>query len=191
MRDVIAGRPSVSDRAARGRTALQRLGQKFGRQHMAGRSDAGAACYGMYVPNRRDRASRALTVWDHDKLQWSNPDLIDQAADAGVGVVMLRPAMMKYAQEPVMLHEFLHVYHGKLMPNGYDNRGVIGFYAQAQSKAIYPKESYTMRNNREFFAETASIFLAGKDSVPRALHARQAEREAAGLLQVSCRRVRI
>jgi hypothetical protein len=55
--------------------------------------------------------ARALTVWDHDKLQWTNPDIIDRAADSGVGVVMLRPAIMKYAQEPVMLHEFLHVYH--------------------------------------------------------------------------------
>jgi hypothetical protein len=125
---------------------------------------AGAACYGMYVPNRRDRV-RALTVWDHDRLQWSNPDVIDRAADSGVGVVMLRPAMMKYAQEPVMLHEFLHVYHGKLMPNGYDNKGIVIYYAEAKSKSIYPKESYTLRNNREFFAVTASIFLAGKDSV--------------------------
>jgi hypothetical protein len=126
---------------------------------------AGAACYGLAVPSRHGRPSHALTTWDPAKAQWTNPDIIDLAADSGVGVVMLRPAMMQYAQDPVMLHEFLHVYHAKLMPHGYDNKGVIGFYAEAQSKAIYPKESYTLRNNREFFAVTASIFLVGKDSV--------------------------
>lgn len=125
---------------------------------------AGAACYGLMVPNRRDRGAHALTVWDTAKSQWSNPDIVDLAADSGLGVVMLRPAMMQYAKEPVMLHEFLHVYHAKLMPYGYDNKGIIGYYAEAQGKGVYPKESYVMRNNREFFAVTASIFLAGKDS---------------------------
>lgn len=58
--------------------------------------------------------------------------------------------MMTYAQDPVMLHEFLHVYHARLMPQGYDNRGIFAFYAEGKSKNFYPKEAYVLKNNREF-----------------------------------------
>lgn len=58
--------------------------------------------------------------------------------------------MMTYAQDPVMLHEFLHVYHARLMPQGYDNRGILAFYAEGKSKNFYPKEAYVLKNNREF-----------------------------------------
>jgi hypothetical protein len=124
---------------------------------------AGAACYGAVATNR-DHSVRALTTWDSDKAQWSNPDPVDLAVDSGLGVIMLRPNMMSYAKDPVMLHEFLHVYHARLMPQGYDNRGILAFYAEAKSKNLYPKEAYVLKNNREFFAVTASIFLAGKDA---------------------------
>ena len=67
---------------------------------------AGAACYGAVAPNRGPRV-RALTSWDSGKAQWSNPDPIDLAVDSGLGVIMLRPNMMTYAKDPVMLHEFL------------------------------------------------------------------------------------
>jgi hypothetical protein len=79
---------------------------------------AAAACYGLAVPERERHASRELTTWDTAKGGWSNPDIVDLAADAGRGVVMLRPAMLRYAQDPVMLHELLHAYHARLMPNG-------------------------------------------------------------------------
>jgi hypothetical protein len=125
---------------------------------------AAAACYGLSVP-ARDRHTRGLTTWDHDKAQWSNPDLVDLAVDSGRGVVMFRPELMKYAEDPVMLHEFLHVYHARLMPGGYENRGIQGFFAQAKAKGLYEKDAYLMKNHKEFFAVTASIFLAGKDAV--------------------------
>jgi hypothetical protein len=125
---------------------------------------AAAACYGSAVPDRGRRA-RGLTTWDHDKLQWSNPDIVDLATDSGLGVVMLRPAMMKYAQDPVMLHEFLHVYHARLMPNGFENKGIKDFYGQAKGKQLFEKDAYVMKNQKEFFAVTASIFLVGKDAV--------------------------
>ena len=125
---------------------------------------AAAACYGLSVPTR-DRHTRGVTTWDHDKAQWSNPDLVDLAVDSGRGVVMFRPAMMKYADDPVMLHEFLHVYHAKLMPNGFENRGIKDFYGQAKAKGLYDKDAYLMKNHKEFFAVTASLFLAGKDAV--------------------------
>jgi hypothetical protein len=126
---------------------------------------AGAACYGFLVPDRDRRGSRGLTTWDHDKQQWINPDMVQLAADSGTGVMMLSPSMARYAEDPIVLHEFLHAYHAKLMPNGYDNQGIKGYYAYAKAKSLLPKDTYALKNDREFFAVTASIFLAGKESV--------------------------
>jgi hypothetical protein len=125
---------------------------------------AAAACYGSAVPGR-GRGTRELTIWDHEKQQWTNPDPVDLAVDSGLGVIMLRPNVLRYAQDPVILHEFLHVYHAKLMPNGYENKGIKEFYGQAKAKNLFPKEAYVVKNHKEFFAVTASIFLAGRDSV--------------------------
>jgi hypothetical protein len=126
---------------------------------------AAAACYGLAAPVRDHHASRELTVWDPEKREWSNPDIVDLAIDAGRGIVMVRPAMMQYAQDPVMLHELLHAYHARLMPNGFENRGIKEFYNRAQNKQLYAKDAYVMKNHKEFFAVTASIFLAGNDAV--------------------------
>jgi hypothetical protein len=126
---------------------------------------AGIACYGLAVPERPRQASRELTVWDREKRQWSNPDIVDLAADAGRGVIMVRPMMMQYAQDPVMLHELLHAYHNKLMPDGFDNKGIKAFYNQAMSKSVYAKNEYVTKNDKEFFAVTASIFLSGSDTL--------------------------
>jgi hypothetical protein len=125
---------------------------------------AAAACYGLSMPERERRAARDVTTWDHDTLQWTNSDRVDLAIDSGLGVIMLRPNMLRYTQEPVMLHEFLHAYHAKLMPNGFENRGIKDFYAQAKSKDMFPKDAYVVKNQKEFFAVTASIFLTGQDA---------------------------
>jgi hypothetical protein len=129
--------------------------------------EAGAsiACYGPISPKRDRRPSLGVTVWDHAKQQWSNPDIIDLAADSGVGVIMLRPTMTQYTDDPILIHEFLHAYHKRMLPNGYDNLGIKGYFAQAKSKDVFDKKSYTLMNDREFFAVTASIFLAGKESL--------------------------
>jgi hypothetical protein len=127
---------------------------------------AGIACYGPVVPERRRHASLGLTVWDHDKQQWSNPDIVELAADSGRGVIKLRPNMMQYTDDPILLHEFLHAFHGRLMSLGFDNLGVRAFFAEAKAKdAFGSKKAYTMLNAQEFFAVTASIFLAGKESM--------------------------
>jgi hypothetical protein len=123
---------------------------------------AAAACYSMSTPERESRAIRDVTSWDHDKGQWTNADPVDLAVDSGIGVIMLRPNMMRFAEDPVMLHELLHAYHAKLLPSGFENKGVKDFYGKA--KDIFGKDAYVAKNNREFFAVTASIFLAGKDS---------------------------
>jgi len=126
---------------------------------------AGIACYGPVSPDRNQRTNSNFTTWDTQKLRWSNPDFVDLAADAGPGVIMVRPVMLKHAEDPVLLHEFLHAYHAKLMPQGYDNLGIRAYHADAVSKQVFSKEEYAMMNHKEFFAVTASIFLAGKESM--------------------------
>ncbi|MDE5446803.1 hypothetical protein GWG65_36765 [Bradyrhizobium sp. CSA207] len=123
---------------------------------------AATACYGRVAPNVERRVPRMLTVWDHDKQQWTNPNAVDLAVDSGLGVIMLRPDMMRYEKEAVLLHELLHAYHARLLPDGYDNKGVRAYYVHAKSKDFLPKEAYALKNHMEFFAVTASIFLAGK-----------------------------
>jgi hypothetical protein len=127
---------------------------------------AGIACYGFSLPpERASAASRTYTTWDGEKLRWSNPNFLELAADGGTGVIKLRPNMLKYAEDPVLLHEFLHAYHGKLMPQGFDNLGVRAAFADATSKQVFGKDEYALKNHQEFFAVTASIFLAGKESI--------------------------
>ncbi|HET7885059.1 MAG TPA: hypothetical protein VFL62_02415 [Bradyrhizobium sp.] len=122
------------------------------------------ACYGSVPPDSSAR-NRTFTVWDSNSMSWSNPNFMDLAADAGTGVIKFRPNMLKYAEDPVMLHEMLHAYHAKLMGGGLENLGIKAMYAQAVSKNIWPKEEYAMSNPQEFFAVTASVFLAGKESI--------------------------
>lgn len=126
---------------------------------------AGIACYGSSVPARSRDATRTYTTWDETNRRWSNPNFLDLAADAGTGVIMLRPNMLKYAEDPVILHEFLHAYHAKLMPQGFDNLGIRAFFADATSKNVFGKGEYALFNHQEFFAVTASIFLAGKELI--------------------------
>jgi hypothetical protein len=126
---------------------------------------AGWACYGLGVPNRERHGSFNITTWDHEQRKWVNPDPVELAVDSGLGVIVVRPYMSTYNDEPVLLHEFLHVFHSRLMPQGFDNLGVRAFYAEAKTKRLFPKESYTIFNHKEFFAVTGSIFLAGKDTV--------------------------
>jgi len=125
---------------------------------------AAAACYGSIVPGRGRSASLGITTWDESAHQWTNPDILELAADSGRGVITLRPNLMQYAQDPVLLHEFLHAFHARLLPSGYDNSGVKNFYGEAKAKNLFEKNAYVAKNHKEFFAVTASIFLAGKDS---------------------------
>jgi hypothetical protein len=124
---------------------------------------AASACYGSSASRRSPDASRGLTIWDSRKHQWTNSDAFALAEDTGSGVVMIRPSMMRNAQDPVMLHEFLHAYHAQLLPGGYRNEGIQIYYNTAKTKQLYPADSSVLKNEREFFAITASIFLSGKD----------------------------
>jgi hypothetical protein len=126
-----------------------------------------AACYGPRAPERAQRTSRGATAWDSENFRWTNPDPVSLAEDTHIGVVMVRPIMLgassRQAQEPVILHELLHAYHNKMMPQGVKNPAVLLHYNLAKSDQLYPAEAYLLTNEREFFAVTASVFLYGKD----------------------------
>jgi len=122
------------------------------------------ACYSSM---RQETSARdhTFTVWDPKTMSWSNPNFVDLAADAGTGVIRFRPNMLKYAEDPVILHEMMHAYHNKLVGSGFENLGIKAMYAKAVSQNVFPKDDYVMTNAHEFFAVTASVFLAGKGTI--------------------------
>ena len=91
--------------------------------------------------------------------EWYNSDPVALAEDRRLGVVLVRPRLLS-PERPVLLHEMMHAYHHLIMPRGEKNPGILYFYKKA--KDLYPADAYAMRNEREFFAVTASVFLSGK-----------------------------
>ena len=49
-----------------------------------------------------------------------------------------------------------------MMPEGVKNPAVLAQYNDAKGAQAYPTNAYVMKNEREFFAVTASVFLYGK-----------------------------
>jgi len=125
-----------------------------------------SACYGPFAPLRSQQI-RGATFWDNDKGQWVNPDTIGLAEDTRLGVVMVRPSALQPSspekERPVLLHEFLHAYHAKMLPEGFSNAVIVSQYKVG--KGIYPSEAYLAANEKEFFAVTASVFLYGKETI--------------------------
>jgi hypothetical protein len=115
----------------------------------------GIPTYGAYVV-------RAKRVWNSENSQWTNANSAYFGSDSGV--VMVRPLLTSEEQNPVMLHELLHAFHAQIMPQGFQNEGVLFHYNLAKTNKLYPEDKYLMKNEREFFAVTASIFLHGKDT---------------------------
>jgi hypothetical protein len=125
-----------------------------------------AACYGQ-APPESSRVHSHGSVWDSNKSKWVNSDPVALAQDTNLGIVMVRPVMLgggsNYKERPVMLHELLHAYHNRVMPQGFKNPGLIMHYNLAKKGQLYPADAYLMTNEREFFAVTASVFLYGND----------------------------
>gem|GEM_PF-2646186 len=63
---------------------------------------------------------------------------------------------------PILLHEFMHVYHLRRLPGGRDNPDILTFYRRAKAGALYPADAYLLSNPGEFFAMTASTVLYGR-----------------------------
>jgi hypothetical protein len=115
---------------------------------------SGTPAFGAYVV-------RANRVWNSDGSQWTKNSAY---VGADNGVIMVRPLLTSEEQNPVMLHELLHAFHAQIMPQGFRNEGVLFHYNLAKGNKLYPEDKYLMKNEREFFAVTASIFLYGKDT---------------------------
>jgi hypothetical protein len=120
------------------------------------------ACFGPSTPlQRAQRTSRVFTAWKSEEFLWENPDVLALAEDTQSGVVWVRP-LVEGPQDAVMLHELLHAYHAHIMPRGYQNPDVLLHYKGATSKQLYPADACVLKNERELFAVTASVFLYGK-----------------------------
>jgi hypothetical protein len=83
---------------------------------------------------------------------------------AGKGGLTLNDDEMP-PDNPVLLHEMLHMYHARVLPGGMQNRDVERFYRQAGTAGWRPDE-YMLKNPSEFFAMCASVALFGSASRP-------------------------
>lgn len=76
------------------------------------------------------------------------------------------------ADNPVLLHEFMHVYHGRKLPDGFANATVRTAFQTARASGDWPANAYMLSNPREFFAMTASVALHGRAARPPGARAR-------------------
>ncbi|UHC17731.1 hypothetical protein LRS73_07630 [Methylobacterium currus] len=63
---------------------------------------------------------------------------------------------------PILLHEYMHVYHFRKLPGGRNNPDILTFYGRARNGGFYPAGAYVLKNQGEFFAMTASAYLHGR-----------------------------
>lgn len=68
----------------------------------------------------------------------------------------------KMTDPGVMLHEFGHAYHYKVLPQAYQNIPVKLAFDQAKGRNIYKDNSYCMNNEREYFADLTAVFFVPK-----------------------------
>jgi hypothetical protein len=70
------------------------------------------------------------------------------------------------AQNPVLLHEFVHFYQLSRLRGTPGNGVVTAAYQRALASGRWPAGSYMLSNVREFFAMTASVLLHGRAARP-------------------------
>jgi hypothetical protein len=68
--------------------------------------------------------------------------------------------------KPILLHEFLHAFHVRILPEGLSNPEILTFYERAKAHQMYPPDASVLQSPAEFFALTASAFLHGKIARP-------------------------
>jgi hypothetical protein len=91
------------------------------------------------------------------KLKWDGEDGGGRFTSAGIEI----DAKPQPPEKPIVLHELLHAMHGRYLPGGFKNADVDRFYNNAVRGQVYPKGEYVLKNNREFYAVTASLYLWG------------------------------
>lgn len=115
-----------------------------------------------------------------DLLDWFRtvPLVIDPAihgpGEFRNGRLALKDVVMP-AENPVLLHELLHVWHLQKAPGRGRNPEILAFYAQARASGAFPAQSYMLSNPVEFFAMTASVALWGRAARPPGTRAHLAE----------------
>lgn len=68
-------------------------------------------------------------------------------------------------ENPVLLHELLHGYQGRL-PGGGRNPVLTAAFEAARAGGDWPARAYMLTNLQEFFAMTASVHLWGRAARP-------------------------
>jgi hypothetical protein len=100
---------------------------------------------------------------------------LEKLGKAGPRGVTLKAVHMP-PENPVLLHELMHVYHGRQLPDRFENAVVKDAYAAALASGDWPANSYMLSNVREFFAMTASTVLHGVSARPPRTRADVAQR---------------
>jgi hypothetical protein len=107
------------------------------------------------------------------------PGDLAQDQDISRGVVILRPSTLanyKTEQRPILLRELLHFYHAHIFPLGVQEPAI--FYHYKAAEGLYQNsDGSILKNEQEFFAVTASIFLYGKDGVHELTRAQLKEKQ--------------
>ncbi len=101
---------------------------------------------------------RGIGIWANANGPSSHPAHYNHSTGVDFRVQLLDP------NRPIILHELLHAYHDRVLPNGFYNHDVKTFYWNGMS--LWPNDSYMMSNEREFFAVTATTYLYGKTPRP-------------------------
>ncbi|MGH6889163.1 MAG: hypothetical protein ACREHF_08215 [Rhizomicrobium sp.] len=65
------------------------------------------------------------------------------------------------SNKPILLHELLHAFHALAMPGGVENSDILRFYDVARRWHRYRANSYVLKNPKEYFAVTGSVYLWG------------------------------
>jgi hypothetical protein len=78
----------------------------------------------------------------------------------GNGRVVLTTLMFS-PEKPVILHELMHAYHDRKVPNGFGNAEILKLLEQARLGGQFPVGSYMLTNPAEYFAMVSSVYLHG------------------------------
>lgn len=69
-------------------------------------------------------------------------------------------------ENPVLLHELLHVYQARRLTGARDNPHLVAAFTQAKRSGDWPPQAYMLSNINEFFAMTGSVALWGRAARP-------------------------
>jgi len=97
---------------------------------------------------------RTIPIWANPHAATAGPGHYGHLKGVDLRVRRLDP------HKPIILHEMLHAYHDRKLPEGFKNPDVMRFYERGKTVG-WPADSYMLTNNREFFAVTASVYLFG------------------------------